>query len=450
MRYFEFNILLEYDRSKTSASFAARIQKRAASDTYLKSKNVDPVEAVLSQAEETDPTPNKQYVVWIVKQYVKNKLKYEDIYKLQDLLSTFVKTKGQHKRLGIDSDINQYHWRSLASIVDKLDNTDVADDDQAKPSQVEGAKVLYNGPLGMLSVPETEEASCELGRGTKWCTAAQKRNMFNYYNKQGPLYIWHDKKYKEKFQFHFETGQFMDDKDDPIDGDIMHYLTSQNPVTSKLFKKKAPLVIKHYVNYLEREPDDDISEEILDTNISAMVSNIPFKDAVKLIKTALRSSDENSDNFQLRDALFKRFEKNPTELNTVLQKHNNFGYYNFEDAYKKYKLKRAPKEDSIKYIIDNKDDPYMSSYALELATKYKTAVPELEPIIMKNPQKAYLYAYHVLKQQRFKEAEPVIAKDPWAATYYVANILKQRWPEAEEAIKTHPKLWDMYIDAIKD
>lgn len=451
MRYNDFKTLLEYDRSKTTASLGAAIEKRAATDAYLKSQTADPVSAVIAKAEEADPTANKQYVVWVVRQYIKNNLKYEDIYKLEDNLAVFAKTKGQHKRLGINSDINQYDWKTLADVAKKLGSTDIADTDQADPTQVKDAKVLYNGPLGMLSVPETEAASCELGRGTKWCTASQKNNMFAYYNKQGPLYVWHDKKHKDKYQFHFESGQFMDDRDEPIDSDVMHYLTQKNPVTSKLFMKKAPAVIQLYVDYLKGRYDDDGDEyrdggeEILDTDIVAMISSIPFEDAVKLIMPALKYSREESDSYQFLDALIKRFDRNSTELETALKINDRQGFYKFSDAYRKYKLLRAPKEETIKYILDHQDDQYSASYALDLAKRSKTAIPELEPIIAKDPRNAYQYAYSALNQSRFPEAESVIAKDSWAATYYAINILKKRWPEAEETIKQVKPHWDTYI-----
>ena len=35
-------------------------------------------------------------------------------------------------------------------------------------------KVLYNGPMGTVAVPYSKDASCELGKGTKWCTAGRK------------------------------------------------------------------------------------------------------------------------------------------------------------------------------------------------------------------------------------------------------------------------------------
>ena len=449
MRYLEFKTLLEYDRSKTVAALGPAIQKRAASDAYLKSKGTDPVDAVIAQAEEADPTANKQYVVWIVQQYVKRSLKYEDMYKLRDDLDVFVKTKGQHKRLGINSDINQYDWKTLATVAEKLSSTNIADTDTAEVSAIPDVKVLYNGPLGILSVPETEAASCELGRGTKWCTASSDpaRNMFNHYTKDGLLYVWHDKKLKEKFQFHFESGQFMDARDEPIDGGYMHYFTSENPVTSKLFTKKAPLVLETYVDYLEREPEqdddgyhlplNDEGSEILDANINMLINSVPIESLKKLIKTAAYYSNEDTDRFALADALIKRFQKHPDVLEQALTNRH------FESTYRDYKLKRAPREETIEYLNQNPTQ-WSASYAVSLAKREKARIPELEPLIAKDGRKAYDYAYHVLNQERWPEAESSIAKDSWAALYYAKNILKRRWPEAETVIQEIPSFWKHY------
>ena len=52
-------------------------------------------------------------------------------------------------------------------------------------------------------------------KNTQWCTAADGNNQFNYYNSQGPLYININKADNEKYQFHFESDQFMDETDTP-------------------------------------------------------------------------------------------------------------------------------------------------------------------------------------------------------------------------------------------
>lgn len=299
MRFLEFKTLLEYDRSKTVAALSGGILQAAQRDSYLTSRGLDEpgmVDTVISNAEQVDPTKNKQYVQWIVRQFVKQGLKYEDMYKLKDHLTTFASTKGQHKRLQVNSDVNQYNWRTLADTARKLNNTELAEPDTADATRVEGAKILYDGPLGTLSTPQTQAASCELGRGTEWCTSATTSdNMFARYNEKGPLYIWHDKKKKTKYQFHFETGQIMNAHDKPVSDAVARYLAVENPVTSKLVKKNANVTIDAYIEYLEYhiDPPEDVDgygfdespdKGILDANLEVMLTTVDDTEFVSIVQ----------------------------------------------------------------------------------------------------------------------------------------------------------------------
>lgn len=418
MRYLEIKALLEYDRSKTVASLGGAIEQRAQTDAYLKSQKVDPVDAILKQAEEADPTANKQYVVWIVRQYVKNGLKYEDIYKLKDDLETFVKTKGQHKRLGINSDIGQYNWKTLADVSAKLSNTELS---TGEPNgDVKDAKILYNGPLGILSIPETQEASCALGSGTKWCTAAadEKQNMYKYYSKYGPLYIWHDKKLKQKFQFHFETGQFMNAQDQALDLKDAKYFFEQNPVTAKLFrenKDKLDEVLENLLSYFDREPEED---------------EYGFSDRVPTELEEL-ATEANFD-----------FVLYPMSTKTLVLSFKNvseFGEY-LKDLLMNDGSKRQ--EFNKEFIRTSRETPARA--ALRLANSlYKQPVPELEELIAQDGRSSYLYAFHQLKGP-FPKGEPEIAKDTFSSLMYATKILKKRWPPGEEAIRQSPPSWKDY------
>jgi hypothetical protein len=415
MRYVEFRTLLEYDRSKTIAAIGAALTARAERDS------VD-VDSVIDAAERADPTNNKQYVVWVLRQYTKNQLPLAQFASLTELLRVFYTTKGQHKRLNIDSDINRYDWRSLDTVAKKLSSTELSSDDETD-TVVSDAKILYNGPLGILAVPQTQAASCELGSGTKWCTAAadEKKNKYNQYSKFGPLYTWHDKKRKQKYQFHFETGQFMDSQDEPLTAEDAHYFMDVNPVTKKLFQRNMEEfenVLYNLIEYIEAEPDYD---------------------------------DDG-----------KPYKPEPTELQQMIVEDANFEFilhsYNGKDLVYYYKkatdelgphIKKILKSDSQKrddfekqYIRDN---PRMAQdWALKF---YKGSAPHLEDLIAQDGSSAYLYAYHNLKQQPWPEAEKIIATNPWSAAYYAVKVLQKRWPAAEETIRSSPGIWRDYAKA---
>lgn len=60
--------------------------------------------------------------------------------------------------------------------------------------------------------------------------------MFGYYYGRGKLYIWIDKD-GEKYQFHFESWQFMDSRDREITQEKLHYFRTEHPVLKKLFNE---------------------------------------------------------------------------------------------------------------------------------------------------------------------------------------------------------------------
>ena len=254
MRSREF--LFEYDRDKTIEQMGTAIANTAKLDNpRIKDEELSPEQVyalsqnVLSRIESADPTPNKKYVLWIVRQFVKNNLKFEDINEfLRNDIQDFHELPKQRKQqLGIETDINQYTWRDLREIAIKLEKArDLEEpvDAELDYEHIYDMKVLYVGDMGKLIIPQTEAASCEIGSGTRWCTAAtESDNMFRDYSKQGPLYVWipsrkmREKKQSNKFQFHFESPQFKDDNDERIDSELIRYFRTEHPVLKKLFAK---------------------------------------------------------------------------------------------------------------------------------------------------------------------------------------------------------------------
>jgi len=79
--------------------------------------------------------------------------------------------------------------------------------------------VFENGQVRIIH-PKDQAAACYYGQGTRWCTAATgSSNYFDRYNSGGPMYILLPKQPKyegEKYQLHFESGQFMDETDSQV------------------------------------------------------------------------------------------------------------------------------------------------------------------------------------------------------------------------------------------
>lgn len=168
------------------------------------------------------------YATWLTARVVGTKkapqlIKQEDVYKYKEYLDIFTRNKNKYTI----KDINQI--KTKQQLDDWLSQTlEIKDSEKADVSTIKGisksdkfAKFkigevdgfdVYKIPKGSTDLYGT---SCELGSGTEWCTATGKtREYFDDHIKDGDLYIF--VKGKEKYQFHYETNQFMDKYDKPI------------------------------------------------------------------------------------------------------------------------------------------------------------------------------------------------------------------------------------------
>lgn len=153
-------------------------------------------------------------------------IKKEDIYKYKTYLDTFKRNKREYSLKDINmvkdenalddfikkskeiqdregEDISQQKGISKAEKYTKL-----------KLGEVDGYEI-FKFPKGSK---ELYGASCELGSGTDWCTATGNTDTwFLDYISQGDIYVIINKSNpKDKYQFHYETGQFMDPNDRDI------------------------------------------------------------------------------------------------------------------------------------------------------------------------------------------------------------------------------------------
>lgn len=169
----------------------------------------------------SDPTskPNKKgkYTEWLLNLYKSGKLKIEDLYKATGYLRAFNDFK--HRLRGID--IGQI--KSLPELYDTvrpfLDNPEQATSKSDEIRKLKkGATKIYEDDRWLIIRPMTKDAAIYYGKGTQWCTAATESE--NYYDRyvedygEGCLYINIDKKKKRKYQFCFESDEFMDERDD--------------------------------------------------------------------------------------------------------------------------------------------------------------------------------------------------------------------------------------------
>lgn len=178
---------------------------------------------------EADPSFNKRFSTWIILTFLNGGFLYEDLYKVNDTLELFIDNQS---KLPLDKrDIGRYRrlsdlWADIKQFNDEqaldLSPTGHALRRADKQKAIQESLILVNKSDITVAVPMTEFSSKWWGRGTRWCTAAEKDNAFVHYNYSAPLFVI-DLKKDGKFQLHADYSglQFMNEDDSPVEKDIV-------------------------------------------------------------------------------------------------------------------------------------------------------------------------------------------------------------------------------------
>lgn len=168
-----------------------------------------------------DPTHNKRFSRWLIEVYLKDGFLADDLYKAKETLELFESHKKAlepHQR-----DIGAF--RRLSDLWGVVKKFDIAEIDDQSPSGKEKKRIekqlayeqsliLRDEPDVTVAVPMTEYAAKWWGRGTRWCTAANRDNAFQKYHEDAPLIVI-DLKENGKFQMHAHRGTMhFNDADD--------------------------------------------------------------------------------------------------------------------------------------------------------------------------------------------------------------------------------------------
>jgi hypothetical protein len=191
--------------------------------TFLRIIGLDPATKIQNDEEGGIKNIGK-YSKLLLKMYKEGNLKPEDYPKAKDYLSLVYKHSvpvdlNKVKTLGdlfglVEKYYSQGETNSVFDLVNVLDNEDY--------------QLLKSGEDWIMYTPKSEKAAAYLGVGTEWCTAwgpystnpsyRERKSHFTSHNNQGPLYVIIDRNEpSRKYQFHFETKQFMDKNDRKID-----------------------------------------------------------------------------------------------------------------------------------------------------------------------------------------------------------------------------------------
>ena len=150
-----------------------------------------------------------RYGVWIGNMYANGGIKPGDAPELKSALFTYDKNKTQLPQIK--------DCKSLSELIGWVKN--LSDDFKPVRKQSnakENLEKVYEDDEWIVYVPHNHAAARRGGAGTRWCTASENEYYYNCYSNQGPLYINIRKSDGAKFQFHFESNQFMNADDEPV------------------------------------------------------------------------------------------------------------------------------------------------------------------------------------------------------------------------------------------
>lgn len=204
---------------------------------------------------DADPTPNKQYLQWIIVKGI-SKWKNKPSYRfLEDLASTMFDLLGKYKKLSDKKALKPEH-RDINRLPDLdalfevvVEYQDVSlDNDKAielKFYANKEATLIHDSAAVKIVAIHSEKASCFFGRNTQWCTAATNHNQFRDYNKRGTLYIILDKAKNKRWQFWQRKKDrydidFMDEHDEEVDP----IEWKKNPISREVGQAVKPVLSK--------------------------------------------------------------------------------------------------------------------------------------------------------------------------------------------------------------
>jgi len=195
----------------------------------------------------------------LINLYRKKTLKLEDLPRAKEYLDYVYKhsislDSNKIKSLNDLYDLVKGYYakdtRDLGSIISALDEKEY--------------RKVFQSELWTIFVPFTEEASCYLGVNTEWCTTwgpnslnpkhQDRGSLYSRYHSQGHLYILiKNSDISEKYQFHFQSKQYMDKEDARIN--VQKFLNDNEDVKHFFF----PSLIS-----------DDVEEGMLKTQIERL------------------------------------------------------------------------------------------------------------------------------------------------------------------------------------
>ena len=316
---------------------------------------------------------NKGYFTWLYNLIKTNQLKEEDFYKAKEYLRLFDKFIN---RIPTESrDINKF--KNLNDLYDVVREFEEGGDTMATSNKDEIRQIkqneidkVYEDDEWLIMIPKTERASCLIGKGTKWCTAAEEsNNAFDSHNSQGPLYVMVDKYNDTKYQLHFESNQLMDATDRPISASYFFDNIMEDSGPFEFLKQSSD---KFWEFILETSVDDMADGGYSETFQDALNSDVTPNVLKQTLRTLRYGEDsyanylgyiyendpDNIDKYDI-ETLFEHMEHMDEQDFDGIIKHLIDIGYDFDDT----------ENENIQKFLDAKLE--LEKHKIELGTSYK-------------------------------------------------------------------------------
>jgi hypothetical protein len=242
-------------------------------------------------------------------------------------------------------------------------------------------ELLHSGDNWVIYKPKSEKGAAVLGHNTQWCTSwgpystnksyVDRKNHFSHHNDRGELYVIIKRNEPQtKYQFHFETKQFMDRTDTQVN--TPDFFRSYREVTKFFYPSlfdDTP-VEDYELNRMDFLPDNDISI-LVDRQIGETDNEL-----VRLLV------DEEGD--ELAETLYDKFvvDDNITDIEyssrdgKLIFKVNELGddTETTRNALDAYKSESDPYSNTSEYlrsdIADSGDDDWLKETLTPLLKKF--------------------------------------------------------------------------------
>ena len=263
MRFLE--LLNEYNQAATVKNLGDKMVYRYKADRDTQFDKNDPELGLklVEFMEAIDPTKKKAFTKFLCQWYARGSMRQlEDAAKAIEPIELYAKFKNRLQGVNLD----QMTFDKFLDLGDELKDIKSGKDQDKEEELVfynsGDAELFYNDAELKITIPKTKEASQYFGRNTRWCTAATKgQNLFSSYASTGDIYIILFKKTNVRWQFHFESGSFMDEKDQPLVPDLVRGNNKLQKIFESNFSKIILKMSTSKANMYYADHEDDADED---------------------------------------------------------------------------------------------------------------------------------------------------------------------------------------------